>query len=131
MSLWNTQPKAQKVHQYQWKLEETAVVTLGATGAGQVQLAPGGAREKWTINYVSVSMTNTIPNSVNVAQMVLYRSSAQPGNQLSGTSFANMDADSQSVYVLNMGEPVVFVFTGGDPASIGHVHIEGIRYVWE
>jgi hypothetical protein len=131
MTLWNPNSRRSKVRQYQWKLDSTATVTLDASGNGSVQLAPGGAREKWTLNYVSVTMTNTIPNSVNVAQMVLYRSSAQPGNQLSGTSFANMDADSQSVYVLNMGEPVVFVFSGGDPASVGHVHIEGIRYVWE
>jgi hypothetical protein len=132
MTLWNTGPsRSQRTKQYQWKLDQTGSVTLDANGNGQFQLAPGGAREKWTINYVSVTMTNTIPNSVKVAQMVMYRSSAQPGNQLSGTSFANMDADSQSVYAFNMGEPAVFLFSGGDPGSIGTVHIEGIRYVWE
>lgn len=134
MGLWDKRAStgtAPKVKQYQWKLDERATVTLDSSGAGSVQLSPQGARERWTINFVAVTMTNTIPSSINVAQMVIYRSAAVPGNQLAGTYDASLDADSQSVYNLNMSEPVVFVFSGGDPASVGHIHIEGIRYVWE
>lgn len=133
MSLWNSGPsrKQSRVRMYQWKLDETARVTLDASGNGTVQLSPQGARERWTIDFVASTVTNTVPNSQLVAQMVLYRSSATPGNQLAGTYNASLDADSQSQYVLNMSEPVVFVFSGGDPGSIGNVHIEGTRYVWE
>src|SRR5882757_5477410 len=133
MTLWNTAGRSRpsRVRMYQWKLDETAVVTLDANGAGTVQLSPQGAREKWTINFVAVTMTNTVPNSAKTAQMILYRSAPVPAYQLAGTYNAGLDADSQSVYVLNMSEPVVFAFSAGDPGSIGHVHIEGIRYVWE
>lgn len=133
MTLWNTggRSRATRVKMYQWKLDERAQVTLDASGNGTVQLSPQGARERWTINFVASTMTNTVPNSTNVASMVLYRSAAMPGNQLAGTYDASQDADSQSTYVLNMSEPVVFKFTGGDPGSIGNVHIEGTRYVWE
>jgi len=132
MTLWNTGGrKIPRVRMYQWKLDERAQVTLDANGSGQVQLSPQGAREKWTITFVASTMTNTIPASQNVAQMVLYRSAPVPGNQLAGTYDASLDADSQSTYVLNMSEPVVFVFSGGDPGSIGHIHIEGTRFVWE
>jgi hypothetical protein len=63
--------------------------------------------------------------------MIMYRSCAVPGNQLGGTFAATMDSDSADTYILNMNEPIVFVFTGGDPGSVGNIHIEGIRYVWE
>lgn len=132
MSLWNqtSQPKIPKVHQYQWKLDESAVVQLDANGSGQTQLAPGGAREKWTINFVAVNCSQ-LPDSSFVPTLIMYRASAVNGNQLGGTFAATMDADSSSVYNLNMNEPVVFVFTGGDPFAIANIHIEGIRYVWE
>jgi len=104
---------------------------LDATGAGQAQLNPQGARERWTVNFIGVNMTNTIPASLLVPTMIVYRAAAVPGNQLGGTFSALLDNDSTDMYVLNMSEGMVFVFSGGDPASIGNVHIEGIRYVWE
>jgi hypothetical protein len=109
----------------------TATVTLDANGYATTQLAPGGAREKWTINFIAVNTTSPISNSVNVPQMIMYRSAAVPGNQLGGTYSANLDTDSADLYKLNMNEPVVFVWSGGDPASVGTVHIEGFRSVWE
>lgn len=132
VGVWdNRRTKIPKVHEYQWKLDQTATVTLSATGAASTQLSPPGAREKWTVNFVAVNTTTTILNSTNVPTMIMYRSAAVPGNQLGGTFSANMDTDSSDVYVLNMNEPIVFVWSGGDPGAVGQVHIEGIRYVWE
>lgn len=133
MGIWaqSNTPKVPRTHQYQWKLDETAVVVLDSNGAATTQLSPGGAREKWTINFIAVNVQSPIPNSILVPTMIMYRSCAVPGNQLGGTFAATMDSDSTDTYVLNMNEPIVFAFTGGDPASTGSVHIEGIRYVWE
>jgi hypothetical protein len=132
MGLWDQRAtRIPKVHAYQWKLDLTANVTLDATGGATTQLSPGGAREKWTVNFVAVNTTSPIPNSTNVPTMIMYRSAAVAGNQLGGTFSANMDTDSTDVYALNMNEPIVFVWTGGDPGAVGKVHIEGIRYVWE
>jgi hypothetical protein len=132
MGLWDQRAtKIPKVREYQWKLDQTGIVTLDATGAGTTQLSPGGAREKWTVNFVAVNTTVVTPNSTNVPTMIMYRSAAVAGNQLGGTFSANMDTDSTDTYALNMNEPIVFVWSGGDPGAVGKVHIEGIRHVWE
>lgn len=108
----------------------TASVVLDSTGAATTQLSPQGARERWTVNFIAVN-TTAIPNSHNVPQMIIYRSAAVAGNQLGGTFSANMDTDSTDIYELNMSEPLVFVWSGGDVGTSGTVHIEGIRHVWE
>lgn len=133
MTVWGnrSQAKQQRVREYQWKLDSTANVILDANGGATAQLAPGGAREKWTVNFVAVNTTSPLPNSTNVPQLIMYRSAAVPGNQLGGTFAANMDTDSTDVYNLNMNEAIVFVWSGGDPGAAGTVHIEGIRHVWE
>lgn len=120
-----------KVKQYNYKLDERLIMTFDANGNATGQLSPGGARERWQVTFVSVSVTNIPTNSFKVPTLIMYRSAAVPGNQLGGTYTGTLDADSQSVYDLNMNEPIVFVFSGGDVGSIGNVHIEGIRYVWE
>lgn len=117
------------IKHYQWKLDERASVVFDANGGGTVTFAPGGAREKWVINFITTVVTNVVPASNLVPQLILYRSAAIPGNQLGGTFSAFQDT-STVVYELNMNEPIVCVFSGGDPASIGTVHIEGIRHVW-
>jgi hypothetical protein len=135
MGLWDAGRtggfKPAKVQQYQWKLDERNSVTLDGNGNGSIQFSPQGAREKWLINFIAVSTTNVSPNSTKVPTMIMYRSAAVPGNQLAGTYNALLDADTTVQYQLNMNEPVVCVFSGGDPASVGNIHLEGIRYVWE
>ncbi len=118
-----------KLTHYRWKLDETARVALNVNGDGVVQLSPGGARERWTINFITVS-TSGIPNtSINVPTMIMYRASAVPGNQLGGTTNALLDTTTD-VFELNMNEPIVFVITGGLVGAVTTVHIEGIRHVW-
>lgn len=131
MTLWsNRKVKIPRTREYQWKLDESGTTILDSNGAGTIQFAPGGAREKWSINFVAVNCQ--IPDdSYLVPTMILYRASAVPGNQLGGTFSATMDADSTTVYNLNMNEPVVCVFSNGPPGAQAYVHIEGIRYVWE
>jgi hypothetical protein len=117
------------IKHYQWKLDERSSVVFDANGGGTVTFAPGGAREKWVINFITTVVTNVVPASNLVPQLILYRSAAIPGNQLGGTFSAFQDT-STVVYELNMNEPIVCVFSGGDPDSIGTVHIEGVRHVW-
>lgn len=121
--------RTRKLKHYQWKLDETARVTLDINGSGIVQLSPGGARERWVINFITVN-TNGIPNnSINVPQLLMYRSAAVPGNQLGGTTNALLDTTTD-VFELNMNEPIVFVISGGELNAVTTVHIEGIRHVW-
>lgn len=112
---------------YVWKLDERGTCIFDTNGTGTVTLAPGGARERWEIHFTAVSATVLTPTNVPI--MVMYRSSAVPGNQLGGTSSAISDANTDPI-PLNMNEPIVYVFSGGDPGAVGTIHIEGLRYVW-
>lgn len=114
---------------FQWKLDERKSMTLDSSGSAQGLLAPGGAREKWVINFMTVSTANTIANSPNVPQMIVYRQAPIPGNQLGGTFSALLDTNTDT-FLLNMNEGLYFVVTVGDVGSVVTVHIEGIRHVW-
>lgn len=114
---------------FQWKLDERTSMTLNSGGSGQALLAPGGAREKWVINFMTVSTTNVPANSPNVPQMIVYRGSPVPGNQLGGTFSALLDTNTDT-FLMNMNEGLYFIVTLGDVGSIVTVHIEGIRHVW-
>lgn len=118
-----------RIRHYEWKLDERLSLTLDSNGFAKGQLAPGGARERWVVNFINVVVTNVPALSTKVPQLVVYRSSAVPGNQLGGTFNALLD-NTTDIYELNMNEPLVFEFTQGDTNSIGHIHIEGIRHVW-
>lgn len=121
--------RPRRLTHYQWKLDERRSITLDSSGGGTVTLAPGGAREKWVVNFITVNTTNVPALSVNVPQVVVYRAAAVPGNQLGGTFNALLDTTTDT-FQLNMNEPMVFVFSQGDPGSIGNIHIEGTRHVW-
>lgn len=110
-----------------WKLDERGSVVFDVNGRGVITLAPGGARERWKIEFVAVNAST--PTTLKVPSMVMYRSAPVSGNQLAGTFTGTMDSSTDE-YLLNMNEPVVFEFTGGDPGAVGSVHIEGLRYVW-
>lgn len=123
------QPRQSRIQHYEWKLDERLALTLNVNGFAQGQLAPGGARERWVINFINVVTTNIPAASTKVPQLVIYRSSAVPGNQLGGTFNAILDSTTD-IYELNMNEALVFEFTQGDSGSVGNIHIEGIRHVW-
>lgn len=118
-----------RIRHYEWKLDERLAITLDSNGYGIGQLAPGGARERWSVTFINVVTTNIPALSVKVPQLVIYRGSAVPGNQLGGTFNAVLDSTTD-LYELNMNEPLVFEFTLGDVGSIGNIHIEGVRHVW-
>jgi hypothetical protein len=118
-----------RLKHYQWKLDERQTVTLDSNGAGTMSIVPGGAREKWVVNFMTVSTANVPPNSANVPQMIVYRQAAVPGNQLAGTFSALLDTTTDT-FVLNMNEGLVFVVSAGDVSSVVTVHIEGVRHVW-
>lgn len=118
-----------RLRHYQWKLDERRSVTLDASGNGTITIAPGGARERWEINLITVNTTNVPALSTNVPSLVIYRAAAIPGNQLGGTFNALLDTNTDE-FLLNMNEGMVFVFSLGDVGSLGTVHIEGVRHVW-
>lgn len=122
-------PAQVRTRHYQWKLDERITLVLDANGRAEGQLAPGGARERWVVTSINVTATNVPAASVNVPQLIIYRSSAIPGNELGGTFNALMDS-STDYYELNMNEPLVFQASQGDVDSILHIHIEGVRHVW-
>lgn len=127
--MYRQRSQRSRIRHYEWKLDERLSLTLNASGAATGQLAPGGARERWVITFINVATTNIPANSTKVPKLIIYRSSAVPGNELGGTFNAILD-NSTDHYELNMNEPLVFEFTEGDTNSIGHIHIEGVRHVW-
>jgi hypothetical protein len=89
-------------------------------------MAPGGARERWEIHFVSVASTTIDP--AKIPQMIMRRGSIN-GPQIGGTYSATTDSNTDPI-LLNMNEAIAFTFTGGDTGAVGTVHIEGLQYVW-
>lgn len=119
----------QRIRHYEWKLDERLSLTLNANGEASGQLAPGGARERWVVTSITVRTTNIPALSTEVPQLLIYRSSAVPGNELGGTFNALID-QSVDYYEMNMNEALVFEVSEGDEDSIVNIHIEGVRHVW-
>lgn len=118
-----------QVNRYVWTLQETRSVTLDASGNGTIFLSPGTARERWLITLINVSCTQTTASIV--PQMLMFRSSPVAVNRLGGTYNAVGDTNSSDQILLNMNEPIYFVFSGGELGDVATIRIEGSRYVWE
>lgn len=117
-----------RLKHYQWMLSLTGSCVLDATGRGQFQLEPGGARERWIVALIN---TNVQTDSLLIATLRVYRGSPVPTNLLGGTYTANLDSNSTDRWVLNMNEGLVFVYEGGAEGDVATAHIEGVRHVWD
>jgi hypothetical protein len=117
-----------KMTKFTWALREQGSAILDASGNGRFQLAPGGAREKWTVNLITTFCTLTTTANPT---LIIYRASVMPGNQIGGTYTGSLDTNSTDVWHLAMNEGLWFVYTGGPVGAQVNARIEGIREVWD
>lgn len=97
-------------------------VTLDATGAGQVALASPGAVE-WVVTLQTVA-TST---AVKVPTAIVYRGFVAQANQVEGSYTGSNDASDTRI-VLQPGEQIICVWTGGDVGATATYTIQGVQY---
>lgn len=111
-------------------LNQSAVVTLNASGNGTAQLGPISARETWQPAVISVK-TNQAPAAiVNQAQCSVYvGADATDQNFVQGTlSGSSGDSTGNAAgRTIDVGEYVWAVWTGGDPGAQGRVNVIGTK----
>lgn len=116
--------------QYTWALYENRQATFDASGNATIIMFPGTGRERWVISLINISATSIV-NSTLVPIMTMYRSAPVAAYRLGGSYNGLGDTNSSDTILLNMNEPIYFVWTGGDPGETCTVRVEGTRYVWE
>ncbi len=100
------------------RLQDTARVTLNASGVGTIRFGPGRPREKWTVTRVSCQASS----NTKEAQFKLYRGSVGPGTFISGSvSGSTGDTDDTLREALNSGEYLTGQWTGGDVGAVATV----------
>ena len=111
-------------------LNQSAVVTFNAQGAGTAQLGPRNQRESWTPAVISVK-TNQAPGSiVNEAQCRIYcGADTSDPNFVDGTlSGSTGDSTANaSGQIIRCGQQVFAVWTGGDAGAQGRVNVSGTK----
>lgn len=111
-------------------LNESATVTLDASGNGTAKIGPAGQGETWTPAYVHVQTGQEPGTIVNEAQCYVYAGpqAASPYFTDSTSSGSTGDStDSASAYPLSKGEFVWAVWSGGDAGAQGIVRVTGTK----
>ena len=113
-------------------LAQSAVVTLNASGNGTAQLGPINAREHWYPQAVAVK-TNQAPSSiVKEAQCKVYLGPDASDPYFRGGTLSGSTGDSTGDVtgsVLDAGEYVWAVWTGGDAGAQGRVAVSGEKEI--
>ena len=107
----------------QYRLDESSTVTFDGAGNGLSYLNPNGARESWSIAFISVSSTSID----SIPTVRFYRGSVIPSNFVTGTFSGTLDVDSQPNMVIRTSEKLIAVWDSGDPGTTGTFHVEGSR----
>jgi hypothetical protein len=114
----------------QLTLDQSAVITLGATGGGTAQLGPRSAREVWEPAVVSVK-TNQAPGTiVNEASCKIYAGpDTSDPNYVDGTLSGSTGDSSGNIAGQDVvcGEYVFAVWSGGDAGAQGRVNVSGTK----
>lgn len=111
-------------------LDAPAVVTLDAGGNGTAQTGPRGMRERWQPQVASVK-TNQAKVTSEAQCKVYCGSDTSPTNFVDGT-LSGSSGDSTgniSGRVVNPGESVFAVWTGGDPGAQGYLVVTGTKTI--
>jgi hypothetical protein len=111
-------------------LDQSAVVTFNAQGAGTAQLGPRNQRESWSPAVIAVK-TNQAPAAiVNEAACKIYvGADASDPNFVDGT-LSGSTGDSTgnaSGKTVRCGQYVFAVWTGGDAGAQGRVNVTGAK----
>lgn len=111
-------------------LDQSAVVTLNGAGAGTARLGPSGMREHWTLATVAVK-TNQAPAAIiSEAQCKTYVGPSADDPYFAGGTLSGSTGDSTSDVagrVVDCGEYVWAVWTGGDAGAQGRVVVTGTK----
>lgn len=111
-------------------LDQSAVVTLNAQGAGTAQLGPRNQRESWSPAVIAVK-TNQAPASiVNEAQCKIYcGSDTSDPNFVDGTLSGSTGDSTQNASgkTVRCGQYVFAVWSGGDSGAQGRVNVTGTK----
>jgi hypothetical protein len=111
-------------------LDQSAVVTLNAQGAGTAQLGPVNQRETWQPAVVSVK-TNQAPAAVVLqAQCNIYVGpDTSDSNYVDGTLSGSSGDSSANVagQTVSCGEYVWAVWSGGDAGAQGRLNVSGTK----
>ena len=111
-------------------LNQSAVVTLNAQGAGTAQLGPVNQRETWQPAVISVKTSQAPGTIVSEAQCEIYCgpddtvSNYVDGTLSGSTGDSTANAAGQTV---SCGEYVFAVWTGGDAGAQGRVNVSGTK----
>jgi membrane peptidoglycan carboxypeptidase len=111
-------------------LNQSAVVTLDASGNGTAKLGPIGMREHWTLGAIAVK-TNQLPAAiVKEAQCKTYAGPDASDSWFAGGTLSGSTGDTTSDVagqILDCGEYVTAVWTGGDAGAQGRVNVTGTK----
>lgn len=111
-------------------LNQSAVVKLNGAGNGTAQAGPTGMRERWQPSVVSVKVNEATVTSE--AQCRIYAGpDVSPPNFVDGTLSGSTGDSSGNVdgQVINPGEYVFAVWTGGDAGAQGYMTVTGTKTV--
>jgi len=113
-------------------LSTSAAVILDASGNGTAQIGPAGMREHWILASLAVK-TNQAPAAiVKEAQCKIYCGADASDPNFAGGTLSGSTGDTTSDVagqVLDCGEYVWAVWTGGDAGAQGRVVVTGSRIV--
>lgn len=95
-------------------------VVLDASGAGRVAVSPPPGR-RWRVERVTIAVAGT---TTLQPRAYLYRGAEIPANQLDATYQGRRNTTEASI-VLDAGEPLVLVWTGGTPGEQASMMVDG------
>lgn len=108
-------------------LEESASVTLDATGGGRVRLGPRAHGEEWSPDVASIttSTADVFPECrVHVGHVPL------PENLVDGTFTGNLNSTTNiRGSTLRLGQYVWGVWSGGDPGADATLIVRGTKTI--
>lgn len=100
----------------------SARVVLDATGSGTANLGPGGV--DWIVRTTTVSAST----SVLQAQANTYHGGVSPANLVDGTLSGSSGDTSDTVMLLQPGDQLYCVWSGGDPGATAFMRCAGVSY---
>lgn len=95
--------------------------TLDAGGNGNVIVGPGGM--DWVVQVITVSTSSAGIKP----QCLIYHGSVSQANLIDGTNSGDGDT-SDTVVLLQPGEYITAVWTGGDPKAVAVLRLQGVAW---
>jgi hypothetical protein len=113
-------------------LGQSAVVTLDGTGAGTARIGPVNARETWSPQTISGKTTQAPGTIVSEAQWRTYIGPGADDQYYVDSTLDGSTGDSTTNcqgQVVNCGEYVWMVWTGGDAGAQGRLNVSGSKTI--